>query len=87
MAKAEKYKSRKSARRSNDSLEITKHSVKTTGTRATKMVVAATVALGCAYLFVSYGKPAVTASVSGSNGIAIGQARDVTVNNGSNEAK
>jgi ferric-dicitrate binding protein FerR (iron transport regulator) len=87
MATREKSKKRKHQGVVAETLEITGRSVKATGRRTAALAIAAIVILGLTYLAVKDGRTTVSATVSGNNGTAIGQARDVTVNNGSKEAK
>lgn len=87
MAEKKNRKTKKPGSKHTETLEITKRSIKATGMRTAALVVATALALGATYIFVKYGKPTVTTSVQGDNGIAIGKARDVTVNNGTKEDK
>ena len=84
---AKNKKTRKSVDSGADTLELTKRSIKATGIRTTVLVVTAAVILGITYIFVSLSKPNVTNFISGNNGIAIGQARNVTVDNGQKESE
>jgi hypothetical protein len=87
MATREKSKKRKRKGVVAETLEITGRSVKATGRRTAALTIAAIVVLGLTYLIAKDARTTVSANVSGNNGTAIGQARDVTVNNGNKEAK
>lgn len=87
MAKVKKTKTKKPNNQSTETLEITRRSIRTTGKRNALVVVAGIVIIGFTLIVANYGKPTITASVSGNNGTAIGQARDVTINNGNKESK
>lgn len=87
MAMKEKSKERKQEKIVDETLEITRRSVKVTGRRTATLVIAAILVLGLTYLIVKDARTSVSATVSGNNGTAIGQARDVTINNGGKEAE
>lgn len=87
MATRKKSKERKRQDMAAETIEFTGRSVKATGRRTAALTIAAAVALGLTYLIVKDGTTTVSAAASGNNGTAIGQARDITVNNGSKEAK
>jgi ferric-dicitrate binding protein FerR (iron transport regulator) len=87
MEDAKKAETKRARGQGTETLEITRRAIKANGIRTAALVVAAAAALGFAYILVSFGRPTVTTSASGDNGTAIGQARDVTVNNGVKEDK
>ncbi|WP_139248321.1 hypothetical protein [Janthinobacterium lividum] len=87
MMGAKKMKKNKPAGSGLDTLEVTRRSIRTTGIRTAVLVVVALVILGIAYIFVNFGRPTTTNFISGDNGTAIGQARDVTISNGPKESE
>lgn len=85
MASEKKPKKRKQLGTTGESLEITRRSVNISGKRTTALAFVAAVALGLTYLVLRDGSTVISAS--GNNAMAIGQAGNVTVNNGDKGAK
>lgn len=87
VVKASKAKKRSLQNRTEDSMKVTRRLVEITGIRAILAALAVVFSLGMIYILRSEGKPGVNAQVYGNYGVAIGQARDVTVNHGMKESK
>jgi hypothetical protein len=87
MPKTGKAKKTASRSTSDASLEVTKHSIKVTGKRPVLWAVAVVFALGTVFILINEVRPEFSASVYGNNGIAIGQARDLTISHDAKESK